>query len=103
MLLVENRTDCIKMLDKLEYQQLTQKQLEAIKNRAIELWGDNWLAELARAYEQVTGANPRTKFTQLQRCFKGNSVPNLDTMNGMLIAVNCRFKMDCFNIKTLEF
>ncbi|AFY74759.1 hypothetical protein Syn7502_02822 [Synechococcus sp. PCC 7502] len=102
MLLAEKKSDCIEMLDQLDYQQLTQKQLDGIKSRAIELWGDNWLAELARGYERVTGAKQRSKFTQLQRYFKGDSVPNLDSMNAMLIALDCKFKMECFTVKTLD-
>jgi len=72
---------------------LSHKQIEAIKERAIAKWGDNWLAELVHAYANVTGANVRNRYAMIQRWFKYEYTPSQDSLNAMLLAVNCRFKM----------
>jgi len=77
---------------------LTQKQLVAIKNRATQIWGeDKWLNELSKAFEKAIGAKPRTRATMVTRWFKEGVSPNLDSFNGLLIAVGCEMAIDCPN------
>ena len=81
---------------------LTQRQLVAIKNRAIQIWGeDKWLAELCKAFEKAVGANPRTRATMVSRWFKGGVNPNLDSFNGLLIAVGCEMAIDCPKVERI--
>jgi len=83
--------------DKNNHEDLAQKQIQALKERAIELWGDKWLPQIVREYASVTGSNERTKFAQIQRYFKGESTPNLGTMNALMSAVKCKFQMVCYS------
>jgi hypothetical protein len=71
----------------------SERQIQAIKEQAIELWGDKWLPEIVRAYEKQTKSEPRSKFAQVMRYFKGQTVPNLDTMNDLLTAVDGTFEI----------
>jgi hypothetical protein len=96
MLLATKQSNHIKMLEQLNHEELTQKQIEAVKERAIELWGDKWLPQLVREYARVTGTNERSKFAQVQRYFKGGNSLNLESMNALLLAVNCKFQMVCY-------
>ena len=74
---------------------LTQRQLEAVKNRAIQIWGeDKWLTELSKAFEKAVGANPRTRATMVSRWFKEGVNPNLDSFNGLLLAVGCEMAIN---------
>jgi hypothetical protein len=89
-------------IEKIEHEELSKKQINAIKERAIAIWGDNWLANLVKAYALIIGANERNKFAQVQRYFKDGVIPNLDTMNALLMAVNCRFQMVYTEIKEFQ-
>jgi hypothetical protein len=84
------------MSEKLKYQELTEKQIRAIKERAIALWGDKWLARIVKEYARITETNERGKFAQVQRYFKGENAPNLDSMNALMMSVNCEFQMVCY-------
>lgn len=83
-------------------EELTKRQLQAIKNRAIELWSDKWLPQIVREYARVTGSNERTKFAQVQRYFTGENVPSTTNLNALLLAVNCRFKLVCYATEERE-
>jgi hypothetical protein len=83
-------------------EELTKKQLEAVKQRAIELWGEEkWLPQLVRHYERAIGAKERSKFTQVHRYFLGQTHPTLTSMNGLLLAVDCQFRLACTDIRVL--
>jgi hypothetical protein len=71
----------------------SKRQLQAIKEQSIELWGDKWLPELVKAYEKHTKSEPKSKFSQVMRYFKDETVPNLDTMNDLLAAVDGTFEI----------
>lgn len=78
-------------------EEISLKQLDVVKERAVELWGDEkWLPRLVTAYEVVSGAEPRTKFKLVQGYFKDGVFPNLKTMNWLLKSVNCEFQIKCF-------
>ena len=87
-------------------QEISLKQLEVVKGRAVELWGDEkWLPRLVSAFEDVSGAEPRTKFKLVQGYFKNGVLPNLKTMNWLLKSVNCEFQIACFSqplVKTIN-
>jgi len=82
--------------------EMTKRQLEAIKNRAIELWSDKWLPQIVKEYARVTGSDERTKFAQVQRYFTGENVPSANNLNALLLAVNCRFKLVCYSKEERE-
>lgn len=81
--------------------ELTQSQLEAVKNRAIELWGDNWKMQLAYKYAEVVGVGKREKTTLVRRWFDGESSPNLDSFNNLLLAVGCKISITCTEVKQI--
>ena len=77
-------------------QELTEKQLEAIKTKAISLWGDRfWIAKLATAYEEANGFEPKSKDPVVRRWFRDGTVPSLESFNGLLLAVGCTMAIDC--------
>lgn len=80
---------------------LTQAQLNAVKQRAIELWGDNWKMELAYKYAEVVGVGKREKTTLVRRWFDGESSPNLDSFNNLLLAVGCKISISCTEVKQI--
>jgi len=85
-----------------ESEKLTQAQLEAVKNRAIALWGDNWKMQLSYKYAEVIGAeNKREKTTLVRRWFSGESSPNLESFNNLLLAVGCKISIVCTEIKQI--
>ena len=76
---------------------LTQKQLDAIKLRAIAIWGERfWLAKLAAEYKNVSGAKT-DKDTVVRRWFKKGAVtsPNLESFNNLLLATGCQMALEC--------
>jgi len=89
-------------LDKTNLESLTSNQIEAIKKQAQEIWGDKWLAKIVREYARLTETNERYKYAQIQRYFKHEAVPNLDTMNFLLLAVNCKFQMVCYSERVIN-
>ena len=72
---------------------LAEKQLLAIKARAIELWGDNWLARLCNEYEEKNGYKHRSKNSKVRAWFDGLQKPNLQSFNELLIAVDCQLSV----------
>ncbi|MCA6580469.1 MAG: hypothetical protein IM537_18750 [Pseudanabaena sp. M57BS1SP1A06MG] len=82
-------------------EELTQAQLNAVKERAIELWGDNWKMQLAYKYAEVVGVGKREKTTLVRRWFDGESSPNLDSFNNLLLAVGCKISISCTEIKQI--
>ncbi len=82
--------------------ELTQAQLEAIKSRAITLWGeDKWLSKLVTEYERITNAGHRTRYTMIKRWFDpdGNS-PTLESFNNLLLAIGCKMAIECPEVIT---
>ncbi|WP_425218387.1 hypothetical protein [Tumidithrix helvetica] len=83
---------------------LTKRQIDAIKQIAIDKWGeDKWLASLVRSYAVITGADPRKRYAQISRLFEEGKDCNLSTLNGLLLAVDCRLKLVCIDVKEKEF
>ena len=72
---------------------LVDKQLLAIKSRAIELWGDNWLARLCNEYESKNGYKHRSKNSKVRAWFDRLQKPNLQSFNELLIAVDCEMSV----------
>jgi hypothetical protein len=97
MLVAEKLQLDLDMLEIVTAEELAAKQLEAIKNRAIELWGeDKWLAELVKAYSKIVNVDPQKgQYTVVKRIFE-NKTCHLTTLNSLLLAVNCRFQMVCY-------
>ncbi len=62
---IEKKTAAEKAID---------KQLEAIKDQAIELWGDEWEARLCNAYEQRNGYKHRSKNSKVRAWFDGSYI-----------------------------
>jgi hypothetical protein len=77
---------------------LTIRQIEAIKKRAIELWGeDKWLAELVKSYSKIVEAPTyKGQYSVVKRIFENQNC-NAKTLNSLLLAVNCRFQMVCYS------
>ena len=73
--------------------ELANKQLEAIKHRAEELWGENWLARLCNEYEQKNGYKHRSRNSKVRAWFDGLSKPTLESFNELLIAVDCEMSV----------
>jgi len=84
-------------------EELTQAQLEAVKKRAIELWGeDNWKMQLSYKYAEVVGASKREKTTLIRRWFVDcESYPNLESFNNLLLAIGCKMRIECEEIKQI--
>ena len=72
---------------------VTIKQIETIKDYAIALWGDNWLAELCKTYEQKNGYAHRIKGSKVRAWFNGAYLPTLTSFNELLIAIGCEMKI----------
>ncbi len=85
------------MLETKNPNELAERQLEAIKNRAIELWGeDKWLAKLVQEFSKVTNADSQKgRYTMVQRFFQ-NKTCSIANLNALLVATNCRFQMVCY-------
>jgi len=81
---IEKKTAAEKAID---------KQLEAIKDQAIELWGDEWEARLCNAYEQRNGYKHRSKNSKVRAWFDGSYKPTLLSFNELLIATNCEMEI----------
>ena len=75
----------------------TTKQLEAVKQQAIALWGDNWLSRLCDAYEAKNGLTRTSKNsngnTKVRSWFRGDYKPSLTSFNQLLIAVECEMSI----------
>ncbi|MFN4834348.1 MAG: hypothetical protein ACK5L1_19625, partial [Pseudanabaena sp.] len=59
---------------------LTRKQLDAIKSRAIAIWGERfWISKLATKYQEVSGSETQCD-TTVRRWFKEGATtsPNLE-------------------------
>lgn len=87
----------ITLLEKVDSSELTKIQLEAVKKRATELWGEKkWIAQLVIEYEKATNSKPRSKSTMVRRWFEpdGNA-PTLESFNGLLLAIGCKMSIDC--------
>ena len=74
--------------------------LERIRARAIDKFGEKWMAGLTNSYvslaksqgdEKASAGNRRT---QLERVFENGSC-NADTLIMLAAAVGCRFQMVC--------
>lgn len=74
-------------------QEVTDKQLKAIKDQAVKLWGDDWEARLCNAYEQKNGYKHRSKNSKVRAWFDGSYKPTLLSFNELLIATNCEMKI----------
>jgi len=85
------------LLEKVTGESLCNAQIEAIKKRAQELWGEKWLPQIVREYASVTGEDEKGKFSQVQKWFLGKNIPNLKSMNSLMLAVNCKFQMVCYS------
>ncbi len=77
---------------------LADKQLQAIKSRAIELWGDNWLARLCNDYESKNGYKHRSRNSKVRAWFDGLQRPNLESFNELLIAIDCEMSIKAKSI-----
>ena len=75
--------------------ELTQTQLDAIKNRAIALWADRWLIELCYKYAEVLGLQKREKTSLVRGWFLQDVTPSLENFNNLLLAVGCRIRIEC--------
>ena len=84
-----------------ESEKLTQAQLEAVKNRAIELWGDRWLIQLCYSYAEVLGLDKRSRTSLVQRWFNQNHAPNLENFNTLLLAVGCKIQIEYTEVKKI--
>lgn len=76
-------------------EELTKAQLEAVKSRAISLWGDKWKMQLCYKYAEVVGVGKRDKTSLVRRWFDGESSPNLESFNNLLLAVGCKIRIEC--------
>ncbi|MFM7851814.1 MAG: hypothetical protein ACKPCM_10055 [Pseudanabaena sp.] len=74
---------------------LADAQLNAIKTRAIALWGDKWLARLAEKYKEVAGLETQADST-VRRWFKqgSNVKPSLESFNNLLLATGCQMVIE---------
>jgi hypothetical protein len=78
-----------------EAESLTQKQLNAIKSRAIAIWGERfWIPKLATKYQEVSGSETQCD-TTVRRWFKEGATtsPNLESFNNLLLATGCRMQI----------
>jgi hypothetical protein len=84
---------------------LTRKQLDAIKSRAIAIWGKRfWISRLAAKYQEVSGSETKCD-TTVRRWFKEGSTtsPNLESFNNLLLATNCRMQIVTPEVITIIF
>lgn len=82
-------------------EELTQAQLNAVKERAIELWGDRWLIELCYKYAEFIGLDKRSKTSLVRRWFDGEHAPNLENFNTLLMAIGCKMSISCTETKQI--
>lgn len=75
----------------------TTKQLEAVKQQAIALWGDDWLSRLCDAYEAKNGLTRTSRNSngnsKIRSWFRGDYKPSLTSFNQLLIAVECEMSI----------
>jgi hypothetical protein len=75
----------------------TTKQLEAVKQQAIALWGDDWLSRLCDAYEAKNNLTRTSKNSngnsKIRSWFRGDYKPSLTSFNELLIAVECEMSI----------
>lgn len=75
----------------------TAKQLEAVKQQAIALWGDDWLSRLCDAYEAKNGLTRTSRNSngnsKIRSWFRGDYKPSLTSFNQLLIAVECEMSI----------
>jgi hypothetical protein len=75
----------------------TTKQLEAVKQQAIALWGDDWLSRLCDAYETKNNLTRTSKNSngnsKIRSWFRGDYKPSLTSFNQLLIAVECEMSI----------
>jgi hypothetical protein len=85
-----------------ESEKLTKSQLEAVKKQAIALWGDDrWLIQLCYEYAAVLGLEKRQRTSMVQRWFAGGNTPNLENFNTLLLAVNCKIRIEYASIEQI--
>jgi hypothetical protein len=92
-------------LDNADPQTLSISQLQVIKAKAIQIWGpDKWMAQINKQYCAIAGRNERTSYAQTQRYFKEENptMPTLETLNILLLAVDCRLKITSISIEELN-
>lgn len=75
----------------------TTKQLEAVKQQAIALWGDDWLSRLCDAYEAKNNLTRTSRNSngnsKIRSWFRGDYKPSLTSFNQLLIAVECEMSI----------
>jgi len=71
----------------------TEKQIETVREYAINLWGKNWKAKLCDEYEKKNGYAHRTKNSKVRAWLNGDYLPNLTSFNELLIAIDCEMKI----------
>jgi len=74
---------------------LTRKQLDAIRTRAIAIWSEKfWIAKLAVKYQEVSGSETQCD-TTVRRWFKEGATtsPNLESFNNLLLATGCQMRI----------
>lgn len=82
--------------------------LEVIQRRAIDRWGEKWVAELVKAYVRIANANGDDKATainrrpQIERAFETGSC-TIEKAIWLAAAVGCRFQLACTNVEVQEF
>lgn len=82
-------------------EELTQIQLNAVKDRAIALWGDRWLIELCYRYAQTLGLEKRAKTSLVRSWFTSDKRPNLESFNILMIAIGCKISIECTEVKKI--
>ena len=82
-------------LEKTDTEDLVHKQLEAVKNRAVELWGDRWLMELCYKYAEAQGLHKRARITMVRSWFTHLKRPSLENFNNLLACVDCSLSIEC--------
>lgn len=82
--------------------------LDAIAQRAIDRWGDKWVAELVKSYVKIAIANGDEKATsvnrrpQIERALESGNC-TLEKAIWLAAAVGCRFQLACTNVEIQEF
>jgi hypothetical protein len=82
-------------LEMTEAEGLTHQQLNAIKSRAIAIWGERfWISKLATKYQEVSGLETQCD-TTVRRWFKEGATtsPNLESFNNLLLATGCQMRI----------
>ncbi len=47
--------------------------------------------------------NERQRYAQVMMYFKGERYPSHESLNALMMAVNCRITMQCFSVEIREF